>query len=319
MKKQRLGRSEIIVAPLALGGNVFGWTADRQTSFRLLDKFVDAGFNLVDTADTYSNWVPGHVGGESEILIGEWIAARGRRSDVVIATKVGMEVGPGAKGLSREYILRAVEASLQRLGTDYIDLYQSHEDDPSIPMEETLGAFQTLIEQGKVRVIGASNFSAERLDLALSISGRNGLPRYEVLQPWYNLYDRDKFEGSLANLCRANDLAVLSYFSLAAGFLTGAYRTEADLAGKARAGRVGAMLATERGHQILAAMDDVAKGSGASHSQIAIAWLRTRGVTAPLASATSEVQLDELLGSADVHLDPGQLALLDRASAVSTE
>jgi aryl-alcohol dehydrogenase-like predicted oxidoreductase len=309
-----LGNSGLNVAPLAFGGNVLGWTADEATSFRVLDAFVAAGFNLIDTADVYSRWIPGHVGGESETILGRWLKRRGNRSRVIIATKVGIEMGPGEQGLSRAYILRAVERSLERLQTDYIDLYQSHRDDPATPIEETLGAYADLIRQGKVRAIGASNFSAERLGACLAASASQGLPRYECVQPWYNLYDRGSFEGELAETCRRERLGVISYFSLASGFLTGKYRTEEDLAGRARAFRVKDMM-NERGFRILRALDAVGRELRATPAQVSLAWLLARGVTAPIASATSVAQLEELAGAARLELGADALQALDRASA----
>jgi aryl-alcohol dehydrogenase-like predicted oxidoreductase len=311
---KELGHSGLRVGPLALGGNVFGWTADEATSFEVLDAFVAAGLNLIDTADAYSRWVPGHQGGESETIIGKWMKSRGNRAQVVIATKVGIEMGPNERGLSRAYILRAVERSLKRLGTDYIDLYQSHRDDPQTPIEETLSAYAELIKQGKVRVIGASNFTAERLRAALELAASRGLPRYESLQPCYNLYDRGAFDGELAELCRRERIGVISYFSLASGFLTGKYRSEADLANRARGYRVKEML-NERGFRILRALDEVAREAGATPAQISLAWLIARGVTAPIASATSGEQLSELIGGTRLALGAEALAKLDRASA----
>ena len=313
MQKYPLGRSGIDVAPLALGGNVFGWTADEQRSFEVLDAFADAGFNLIDTADVYSGWIPGHVGGESERMIGRWLARRGRRDDVVIATKVGMEMKSGGKGLSRDYILRATEQSLERLQTDYIDLYQAHIDDKSTPLEETLGTFAELIQAGKVRAIGASNYETDRLAAALAKSRELGLPRFETFQPWYNLYDRVAFEGPPEVLCRREGLGVIPYFGLASGFLTGKYRSEKDLAGSARAYRVKEML-NERGLRILAALDAVAADYNATPAQIALAWLRAHGVTAPIASATSVKQLEELIGFVRIELDSEAVAKLDAAS-----
>ena len=297
------------------GGNVFGWTADEAMSFRLLDRFMDADFNMIDTADAYSRWIPGNQGGESETIIGKWMAARGNRERVLIATKFGMEMGEGEKGLSRAYMTRAVERSLERLQTDYIDLYQAHRDDADTPMEETLEAFAELIRAGKVRVIGASNFSAERLSQALETSAKLGLPRYESLQPNYNLYDRAEFEDGPQRLCESEDVGVITYFSLASGFLTGKYRSEADLEGRPRAYRVRDML-NARGLGILDALDAVARETGASPAQVSLAWLLTRpGVTAPIASATTPEQLEELLGAVDLVLDPDSLSRLDRASA----
>ncbi len=311
---RKLGNSGLTVGPLALGGNVFGWTADEATSFKVLDAFVASGLNLIDTADAYSRWIPGHQGGESETIIGKWLKSRRNRAQVVIATKVGVEMGPGEQGLSRAYILRAVERSLQRLNTDYIDLYQSHRDDPETPLEETLGTFGELIKQGKVRAIGASNYTAERLGTALQVSASHGLPRYESLQPWYNLYDRPAFEGELAELCRRERIGVIPYFSLASGFLTGKYRSAADLANRARAYRVKDML-NERGFRILQALDAVARETGATPAQVALAWLIARGVTAPIASATSVEQLQELAGAARLELAADAVKVLDEASA----
>ncbi len=295
MELRQLGRSDLRIAPLALGGNVFGWTADEPTSFRLLDAFVDAGLNLIDTADLYSRWAPGHQGGESETIIGRWLKASGKRERVLIATKVGMEMGPGKKGLSRAYILAEVEQSLERLQIEAIDLYQSHQDDPETPLEETLGAFAELIKQGKVRAIGASNYSATRLAESLEVSRRHGLPRYESLQPLYNLYDREPFEAALEPLCQREQVGVISYFSLARGFLTGKYRSEADLGQSPRGGGIGQYL-NERGRRILAALDNVAARFNSTPAQVSLAWLIARpSVTAPISSATSLKQLDDLL------------------------
>ncbi len=313
MIKQQLGRSELQVAPLALGGNVFGWTTDENKSSDVLDAFVAAGFNLIDTADVYSKWIPGHQGGESESVIGNWLQKRGRRDDVVIATKFGMEMGPDEIGLSREYMFKSVDRSLKRLKTDYIDLYQAHIDDKKTPLEETLAAFGELIDAGKVRAIGASNYEAARLAEALDVSAANDLPRFESLQPWYNLYDRVSFEGSLAEVCEEHDVGVISYFGLASGFLTGKYRSEQDLEGRPRAYRVKTML-NERGYRILAALDEVAEVRSATPAQISLAWLRAHRVTAPIASATSVEQLEELAGVADIVLDEASVAKLDKAS-----
>lgn len=313
MQKRPLGKSGLQVAPFALGGNVFGWTADEAASFKILDEFVAAGFNLVDTADVYSKWIPGHVGGESETIIGNWLAKRGGRDKVIVATKLGVEMGSGEQGLSKAYMERAVERSLARLKTDYIDLYQAHRDDTATPFEETLEAFAALIKAGKVRAIGASNFKADRLAEALKVSAAHGLPRYESLQPWYNLYDRSEFEGELAELCKRENIGVISYFSLASGFLTGKYRSPKDVEGKARGYRVKDML-NERGYRILKALDEVATETAATLSQISIAWLLAHGVTAPIASATSVEQLKELLGAVDVKLSADQVRRLDEAS-----
>ncbi len=313
MIRRALGNSGLEVGPLSFGGNIFGWTADEPTSFQLLDAFVAAGLNLIDTADVYSRWLPGHKGGESETIIGNWLQQRGGRDKVVIATKVGVEMGPEDKGLSRAYILRAVDRSLARLKTDYIDLYQSHRDDAETPLEETLETYAQLMRAGKVRAIGASNYKAGRLAEALRVSAAKGLPRYETLQPWYNLYDRAEFEGEMANLCRRENLGVLSYFSLASGFLTGKYRSAKDLEGKARGYRVKDMM-NERGFRILAALDIVSKDLGATLAQVSLAWLVAHGVTAPIASATNLDQLQELIGATKLKLSPDAVRLLDDAS-----
>lgn len=315
MQSREIGKSGLRVGPLALGGNVFGWTADEPTSFRILDAFVAAGFNLIDTADVYSRWAPGHQGGESETILGRWLRQGGKRSQVVIATKVGMEMGPGEKGLSRAYVLRAAERSLQRLQTDCIDLYQAHADDEATPLEETLGAFAELIKQGKVRAIGASNYSAARLARALQVSKDHGLPRYECLQPLYNLYDRSPFEDELQPLCLKEGLGVLTYFSLGAGFLTGKYRSQADLAQSPRGAKVKGYL-NERGQRILNALDEVAGRYRATPARVALAWLMRRpGVTAPIASATNLDQLNELVEATRLELDAAAVARLTEASA----
>jgi aryl-alcohol dehydrogenase-like predicted oxidoreductase len=314
MVRQELGRSGLKVAPWALGGNVFGWNVDDATGFNILDAFVDAGFNLIDSADVYSRWIPGHVGGESEALIGRWLGQGGsRREKVIIATKLGMDM-PDGKGLSAKYMKVAVERSLTRLKTDYIDLYQSHRDDQETPLEETLAAYGELINAGKVRAIGASNYSAPRLAEALKISADKGLPRYETLQPHYNLYDRTEFETELAGLCKRENLGVIPFFGLASGFLTGKYRTEADLEGKAR-GYAVKNLMNPRGFRILAAMDKLGARIGATNAQIALAWLRAKGCV-PIASATSLEQFQDLAKSADVTLDAEAVAALDAASVV---
>ena len=315
MNRRKLGNTGFDVAPLAFGGNVFGWTVDEATSFHLLDAFVDAGFNLIDTADSYSRWVTGHQGGESETIIGRWIAARGRHDDVVIATKVGSDMGLGRKCLRKDYILQAAEASLRRLQVDAIDLYQSHWDDETTPLDETLEAYATLIAQGKVRAIGASNLSVDRLQQALDVSARNGLPRYLTLQPPYNLYDRATFEGPLASLCIREGIGVISYFALAAGFLTGKYRSEADFAKSARGGGMSKYL-NPRGLRILAALDRVAADKHATPAAVALAWLIDRpGLTAPIASATSVEQLGGLIAATRLRLDAEAVRALDQASA----
>jgi aryl-alcohol dehydrogenase-like predicted oxidoreductase len=315
MTKRKLGRTGFEVATLAFGGNVFGWTVDEPTSFALLDAFVAAGFNLIDTADSYSRWAPGHTGGESETIIGHWIARRGRHDDVVIATKVGSDMGLGYKCLRRDYIMQAVEGSLRRLHVDAIDLYQSHWDDEATPFDETLDAYARLIEQGKVKAIGASNLKAGRLAEALEVSRRNGFHRYETMQPLYNLCDRSTFEGPLAELCAREEIGVITYFSLAAGFLTGKYRSEADFAKSARGAGMKKYL-NSRGLRILDALDGVAKRVGATPAQVALAWLIAQpGVTAPIASATSIAQLDELIAATRLGLDADAMQLLERASA----
>jgi aryl-alcohol dehydrogenase-like predicted oxidoreductase len=309
-----IGNTGIRVAPLALGGNVFGWTIDEAASFRVLDAFVAGGFNLIDTADVYSRWAPGNAGGESEAIVGRWLKRTGRRDRVVIATKVGLEMGPGEKGLTRNYILRAVERSLNRLQIDTIDLYQSHRDDEGTPLDETLGAFAELIEKGRVRAVGASNYSAARLAEALRVSRERGLPRYECLQPEYNLYDRAGFEAELEPLCAREGLAVIPYFSLAAGFLTGKYRTAADLSKSARGAKAKTYL-NDRGTRILAALDAVAARCHATPGKVAIAWLLSRpGITAPIASATSVEQLNDLLDATRLQLDGAAVAALTEAS-----
>lgn len=315
MEKRNLGKTGIEIAPLVFGGNVFGWTVDEPTSFRLLDQFLAEGFSLVDTADSYSRWVPGHQGGESEAILGKWMKARGNRNQVIVATKVGSDMGQGKKDLSKKWILEEVDNSLRRLQTDYIDLYQSHWDDPDTPLEETLQAYAKLIEQGKIRAIGASNLSAVRLREALDIAARKGLPRYQTLQPNYNLYDRAGFEEHLEPLCITEGLGVISYFSLASGFLTGKYRSEADLAKSAR-GQFVKKYIDDRGFRILDALDRAAKENHAKPGQIAIAWLLARpSVTAPIASSTSEGQLKELVAATRLKLSADTIAMLNQASA----
>ena len=314
MHKRPLGKSSLSIAPLAFGGNVFGWSADEKRSFELLDAFVDAGFNLIDTADVYSAWVPGHRGGESETIIGRWLRQSGKREQVVIATKVAKWVEH--PGLSPMNINQAVDDSLRRLQTDHIDLYQAHEDDASVPMAETLGAFARLIEAGKVRAIGASNFNADRFADALAVSKQHGLPRYESLQPEYNLVSRAGYEKELEPLIRAENIGVISYYALASGFLTGKYRSEADLTrSSARGGAVKKYL-NPHGLHVLAALDAVAAAHAATPARVALAWLIARpGVTAPIASATSVEQLQELFGATRLQLTDDEIAQLDLASA----
>jgi aryl-alcohol dehydrogenase-like predicted oxidoreductase len=313
MEMRRLGRSPLTIAPLMMGGNVFGWTADEKTSFAILDAFVDAGFNGIDTADVYARWAPTAGAGASERVIGAWLEASGKRDKVVIATKVGMEMGETSKGLSARWINQAVEDSLRRLRTDYIDLYLSHRDDPDVSQQETGEAFARLVEQGKVRAIGASNFGAPRLASAIELAEKNGWPRYEALQPLYNLYERAAFEGELEAACRRLEVSVIPYYGLASGFLTGKYRSEADL-GKSPRGRGVKKYLDDRGLRILAALDAVAGELSATAAQVSLAWLMTR-VTAPIASATSVEQLSELMGAARLRLSAAQVVALETASA----
>jgi aryl-alcohol dehydrogenase-like predicted oxidoreductase len=316
MTKKALGESGISVAPLALGGNVFGWTIDEQASFKVLDAFVDSGFNLIDTANTYSAWVPGNKGGESETIIGNWLKSSGKRDQIVLATKVGMQMGDGTKGLKREYILQSLDASLKRLQTDHVDLYQSHQDDATTQLEETLSAYDTLIKSGKVRAIGASNYDGARLAESLKVSAENHLPAYVCLQPEYNLYDRKGYEEALEPLCLEKGLGVISYFSLASGFLTGKYRSQADLGQSVRGESIGKKYLNERGKKILAALDEVAKAHQTTPAVIALAWLiQRKSVTAPIASATSVKQLSELVKSAEIRLSAEQVNRLEAASA----
>lgn len=315
MEKRKLGHSGLEVSPLCFGGNVLGWTIDEATSFEILDTFVGAGGNFIDTADVYSRWVPGNQGGESETILGRWLSKRGNRDSVVIATKVGNDMGPNGKGLSRQHILQAVEDSLQRLQTDYIDLYQSHTDDESTPLEETLETYAELLRQGKVRAIGASNYNAARLAQALQISQQHGYPRYESLQPLYNLYDRADYEIELEPLCRTQKIGVISYFSLASGFLSGKYRSEKDLSNSSRAGYVKKYL-NDRGFRILEALDEVALTFNTAPTQISLAWLIARPtITAPIVSATKVEQLNEIIKAIELKLDPASIEILDRASA----
>jgi aryl-alcohol dehydrogenase-like predicted oxidoreductase len=314
MIKRPLGRTGIQISPLVFGGNVFGWTADEKTSFAILDRFADAGFETIDTADVYSAWAPGNSGGESETIIGKWMESRGRRSKTVLITKVGWELGPGKKGLSAAYIEQAVDASLRRLRTDYIDVYLSHVHDPSVPYEETLGAYQKLLAAGKVRAIGASNHDAVQLRAALDVAAAKGLPRYDVLQPEYNLYDRGGFEGALRDLCMAEEIGVITYFSLARGFLSGKYRNEADLGQSPRGGGIKKYL-NARGMRILNALDKVSAKHDAKPAEVAVAWLIAQpGVTAPIASATSLAQLESLIRSTSLELSSDDVTLLNTAS-----
>lgn len=315
MTTRKLGNSGLEAFPLAFGGNVFGWTANESMSFRLLDAFVDSGFNLIDTADVYSKWAPGNRGGESETILGKWLKQTGKRTKVIVATKVGLEMGPDSKGLSGRYVRAAVEDSLRRLQTDYIDLYQSHRDDPDTPLEETLATYDALVREGKVRAIGASNYSAERLHEALEVSRQGGYPSYQTLQPLYNLYDRADYEARLEPLCLENGLGVISYYSLASGFLTGKYRSEKDASKSPRWERANKML-NERGLSILKALDHVAAERGVGLATVSLAWLMHRpSLTAPIASATNLEQLRELMLATELALDQSEIDILDNASA----
>ena len=315
MNRRALGKSGLEVSPLCFGGNVFGWTTDEQASFKVLDAFVAAGMNFIDTADVYAKWVPGNHGGESETILGRWMASRGNRTRVVVATKVGADMGRQGKGLSRTHILRSVDASLKRLQTDYIDLYQSHIDDAEAPLEETLGTYADLMTEGKIRAIGASNYDADRLAKALDVSRRHGYPRYESLQPKYNLCARDGYEAALEPLCRDAGLGVIPYSSLASGFLTGKYRTDADLTKSARGQGVKRQYFNDSGFGILHALDEVAKQHRSTPAAVALAWLIARPVTSPIASATAPDQLNELIAGTQLQLAPAAIERLNEASA----
>ncbi|MGD0722324.1 MAG: aldo/keto reductase [Roseiarcus sp.] len=315
MQKRPLGRTGLAIAPVVFGGNVFGWTADAKTSFALLDRLAEAGFDAIDTADVYSAWAPGNKGGESETIIGDWMKSRANRDKVLVITKVGSPMGPGMKGLKAAYIAEAVEASLKRLQTDFIDLYLSHWPDPETPHEETLGAYRDLVAAGKIRAFGCSNFNAAQLRASFDVAAQKGLPRYGVLQPEYNLYDRAGFEGPLRDLCIAEEIGVITYFSLAKGFLSGKYRTQADLGQSARGGGVKAYL-NPRGTRILAALDALAARYAAKPAEVALAWLiASPGVTAPIASATSLEQLESLIKAAALKLSAADMKALDAAGA----
>ena len=315
MEKRQLGTTDLYVYPITFGGNVFGWTIDEKKSFELLDAFTGAGFNFIDTADVYSRWAQGNKGGESETIIGNWMKKNKNRSKVIIATKVGSDMGDGKKGLKKKYILQAAEDSLKRLQTDHIDLYQTHFDDESTPIEETLDAYQQLIKEGKVRHIGASNLTAERLKESLQIAQENGLPLYETFQPHYNLYEREAFENGLEPLCLGNNLGVLNYYSLASGFLTGKYRSKADLDKSQRGGGVAKYL-DERGFKILAALDEVAKKLNTTQATVALAWLIHRpSVTAPIVSATSIEQLISIMDAPELEITAHEIELLTQESA----
>ncbi|WOC16478.1 aldo/keto reductase [Pseudochrobactrum sp. MP213Fo] len=317
MQLKQLGRSELRVSPLCFGGNVFGWTADEQTSFALLDRLYEAELTFIDTANVYSRWAPGHQGGESETVIGNWLKKRGSslREKLTIATKVGADMGEGFT-MAPAHIRASIDASLKRLNTDYVDLYQSHYDDPKTPFEDVLGTFQDLIKAGKIRAIGASNISGERLKLALETSEKHGLPRYDSLQPLYNLYDRDAYETTLEPVVSANQVGVIPYYALAAGFLTGKYRNKDDLGKSTRGDRVGTSYLNERGLKILDAMDKVALRYGVNLAQIAVAWVMAQpSITAPIASASKVEQLEELIKATALVLDQDALDALNKASA----
>ena len=315
MEYQKLGASCLNVSPICFGGNVFGWTATEKDSFRILDAFLDAGFNFIDTADVYSRWADGNEGGESEIILGKWLKSRGRRGEIVLATKFGMDMGSDKVGLSPEYMATAVEASLRRLQTDYIDLYQSHKDDDGTPVAATLEAYAKLIEQGKIREIGASNFATKRLKEALDASAKEGLPRYQSLQPLYSLVERREYEGEMEDLCSEENIGVISYFSLASGFLTGKYRSSSDVHGRARGPAVQKYM-NEDGFRVVEALDEVAEKHSAKLGQVALAWLMARpSVTAPIASATNLDQLEELVSAADLILDPQDINKINEASS----
>ena len=320
MEMRALGRSGLHVSPLMLGGNVFGWTADEAMSFRILDRFVDAGGNFIDTADVYSRWADGHTGGESETVLGKWFTQNGKtagkRDKVVLATKLGMDMGDGKQGLRPAYIRQAVDASLQRLQTDRIDLYQSHKDDPETPLADTLGAYAELIAAGKVRAIGASNYKADRLRAALELASTESLPRYESLQPEYNLMERANYENTLEQVVEEFGLGVVPYFALAAGFLTGKYRSAADVEGKAR-GKMAGKYANEKGFAVVEALDEVAKEAGGNATQVALAWLMAQpSITAPIASATSLEQLEDLIKAVELKLPA---AAIEKLNAVSKQ
>jgi aryl-alcohol dehydrogenase-like predicted oxidoreductase len=316
MEKRKLGRSDLDVSVLCFGGNVFGWTTDEAASFAVLDAFMEAGGNFVDSADVYSRWVPGNSGGESEVILGDWMKARGNRKDVVLATKLGSPMGDHKQGLSQHYMVQAVEDSLQRLQTDYIDLYQAHRDDPHTPLEETMGAFDELVKSGKVRAIGASNFTAARLAEANAVSEKHGWARYESIQPPYHLLQRGEFEAELEPLCQKDEIGVITYSSLASGFLTGKYQPGAALPASGRASGVQQKFMNDKGWAVLAAVEDVAKRLGATPAQVALAWIAARrGMTGPIASATTPEQLKDLVAGVALKLDSDAIATLDAASA----
>jgi aryl-alcohol dehydrogenase-like predicted oxidoreductase len=316
MLRRKLGNSGLEVAPLCFGGNVFGWTVDEKQSFDLLDAFVSAGFNFIDTADVYSKWSPGNKGGESETILGKWFKTRGgQRGKIVLATKVGYEMAPDKKGLSRRHIIAAVDESLKRLQTEYIDLYQSHVDDETVPQEETLEAYQTLVKSGKVRAIGASNFTAARLKSAIETAKKHGLPSYVSLQPEYNLYDREGYETELEPICRANNIGVINYYALARGFLSGKYRLPSDAGKSPRGEKAVATYLNPRGYRILQVLDELSAKLKSTPSQISLAWLMARpGITAPIASATKLEHLQDFMKAVNLNLEPEHIQKLDEAS-----
>lgn len=315
MQKRKLGNSGLEVAPLCFGGNVFGWTVNENTAYDLLDAFVGGGFNFVDTADIYSRWIPGNKGGESEAILGKWFKQSGRRKDVVLATKVGFEMAPDKKGLSKKHIMESVNESLKRLQTDYIDLYQSHTDDETVPQEETLAAYQQLIKDGKVRAIGASNFTPRRLVQAIATARKHGLPTYQSLQPEYNLYDRQGYEAELEAICRENNIGVMNYYALARGFLSGKYRMPSDAGKSPRGEKAVATYLNPRGYAILKVLDELSAKMKSTPAQISLAWLMARpGITAPIASASKLEQLLDMMKAANLNLDEDAIKKLDQAS-----
>jgi len=314
MEKRQLGNTDLHIYPVAFGGNVFGWTIDEKKSFEILNGFTEAGFNFIDTADVYSRWAPGNTGGESERIIGKWLKEKKNRHNIVLTTKVGSDMGDGRKGLKKQYILKAVEDSLQRLGTDYLDLYQTHFDDVETPVEETLEAYAQLQKDGKIRWIGTSNMSPERILASLEASAAKGLPRYETLQPHYNLYAREKYETQYESLALENGLGVITYFSLESGFLTGKYRTKDDLGKSPRGGDMDKYF-DERGLKILSALDEISNQYKATPAAVSLAWLIQRpSVTAPIVSATSKSQLESIILAPQLNLDADAIRLLDKAS-----
>lgn len=313
MQKRKIGNSQLLVSPLAFGGNVLGWTIDKTTSFEVLDAFYASGCNFIDTANFYARWASG-IGGESETILGQWLKSRNNRNQIVLATKVGMDMGNGNMGLSKKYILSAVNESLKRLQTDYVDLYQSHKDDERTPVEETLSAYEQLIKEGKVRYIGASNFTAARFQESLDKSEKYSLPRYECLQPHYNLLERKSFETELEPICLKNKVSVINYFPLASGFLTGKYRDEQDLGKSIRGSSLGKFL-NKKGETVLAALDEVAAKHKAKPASVTLAWYMARpSIAAPIASATSVVQLNELVAATQLHLDKSDIDRIDSCS-----